>query len=651
MYTSPNMKLQVPVIGADNDPAWQSEIVYTFNKIDSHTHDGIGAGAKIPFNNINVATPGGSLPIPYMNNVPLGGLKYIELIGQNPLVPAVASTGYGIIEVKSNGDLFYISSVAQVKLSSNVAAALTGTAINGITGPIYQVSGGNLSYTGNANASTSFYQPGYHASVQYLANVFTFSSSTASTSTTSPVANIAAGIHYAIGNSSPSFYIYDLGAASPVSGSGLPPKAGYAAEFVSLGNVPGGSANSYQFGLRSQYASGTSNFAYPLHVFSVNSNFSGASLTSSGVVPHTHVFNAAFTDGRSPAGAAGDASAMHIVNYNSSGAANTPQNYMTYSQYAISGGNGNMIAATAPGEAGFGMQFRYFLQRGSAPVGTGPVSAQLVESARQEFFFVDTTNSNGAYRLQLSASATPTTAMVLSMAASTTGAAVQGVIGAGAARTTYFGGPLPLTAPGFVFNVPLYVTGAITPIGGAAPNLGNSSAPFGALYASNLIPAPGTTITVSGNLTVTGTITGNLASSSFVPSASYTTGSGSNYGLYLNNRVMCTGYLSCTGNAGTTAGFLSISASGGMNVASVVGANNVHNSKNGFFFTITTTNSMTTTNYAIITTVGSVIGPNDAWVVENTQQQGVSQFGFGLYNATGVNTAQNALIYFMVIAF
>jgi hypothetical protein len=651
MYTSPNMKLQVPVIGADNDPAWQSEIVYTFNKIDSHTHDGTSSGVKIPFNSLNLTSPGGFSPLPSMDDNPLVEVKYLSFNYQSSLLP-VASSQTSVLEVNAAGDLYYITPFAQVKLSGSTAVALSGNAVNGITGGIYQLTGGNVSYTANTGASTSYFNPGFNTpSAVYISNIFTFSTTTAQTGPSTPAANIAANTFYAVGNTNPGLFLYDLVAATNVAGDGIgaPRRAGYAIDLVTQGSIP--SNISIQAGFRGHYSrtSLQTHAIQPTYVFAVNSSFSGTALTSSGVVPYQHVFNADFLDARAPVG---DTAGYHFVNFDM-GTNASPNPIMTYTQYSISTTSGTGQPAAAFGDAGYGMMFRYNLQMGGTILGATPSTAHTREVARDEYYWTDPTNLQAAFRLQLSAGSTllATPSFVLGYApgigVAISDPALQGVIGRNAQRSTYFPGPvLTSGAKGFIWAMPLYVASTvfISPTQDNTSAVGQPLARFANVYANAITPA--TSLTITGNVAVSGALTAatGLLAASYIPTAAW--GAGGQFGLYTNNRTVAVGFVTFVG-AGPSAGVT------GMNLATASIVTDSKFGHNGFALTITMNTPAPNTNYAVLTSIAGIFtgGSGDGFAIQRTDIINAQSFVIGIYNLTNTAFPSSGTINIQVIQY
>lgn len=119
---SPNMQLQIPVVGVDTGPAYATFIDASLNIIDSHNHSP-GSGVQITPSGLNINA---SLSIQNQLLINIGGLT---------LLPQNVTPGNSTI-YESGNDLFYVDGAGRnVQITTNGGVAGTPGSISNLTAP------------------------------------------------------------------------------------------------------------------------------------------------------------------------------------------------------------------------------------------------------------------------------------------------------------------------------------------------------------------------------------------------------------------------------------------------------------------------------------------------------------------------------------
>lgn len=166
------VELILPHIGSTRDPEWSVMVLDALQALAEHVHNGEASGSKLLPSSIDFENDGFDF-----NQRPQVNAAYYDVI-QGPL-PA-QTEGHGRLACDNDGNLYYVSPNANVKLATSGAIAYSAAA-KGFVGDDYGVVGGSAMY----NAAS----PGYP-----FASTFYFYTPTVAPSTDPPGAGWRAGI-------------------------------------------------------------------------------------------------------------------------------------------------------------------------------------------------------------------------------------------------------------------------------------------------------------------------------------------------------------------------------------------------------------------------------------------------------------------------
>jgi hypothetical protein len=433
MYTSANMLLQVPQIGADNDPAWQSEIIADLVTIDAHQHGGTD-GAKIPFNNLNFTSA-----TPSMGGAPLTNVGYLNL-AQTSAAPTPASSG--TVWVDTAQALWYRSPVGNILISTSTALQTAATGVNGFFGG-YPASAGAYFTT-----ASGMQLPGPSSRAT---NQFIFSATSAPTPASIGY-GMYAGQYYASYTSTstanatrPAFivmasdYSYSTsGGFYPLVNDGGITTGGVAAELVALPKLSyAGLTSSGIFALQSTVVAtygGTGTVAARQAVvyawftnpyfYGIGPTFGGSTGSTgwdvSGAMPFIHVWNnnpqskGHTFQGPNALGGLGagngpdlDTNYHYTVFHGNQAGLNKPRSAVNYYGALIGGDRGILLPSGTSGVGlGYGLQFNTFLANALFTTGgimTGGTTASSAYSwvVSVQHYATDSSTLAGGFRIGL----------------------------------------------------------------------------------------------------------------------------------------------------------------------------------------------------------------------------------------------------------
>lgn len=306
-------------VGNTPDPDWEANVYAALAAIQTHTHDGINAGALLPPTSIDFSTLGFNF-----NNQPQKNAAYYGM-AQQTVMPTNAA-GFGFMAVDNTGTLYYVSPTANVPIASTSAIAYSSAA-KGFLGD-YGSTGG-AAYYNTANATWP-----------YNSTLYFYASKNTPTDDTGTRAGIGAGF-------------IDLKGPSP-GGAGVyfnntSTGATERAYFGILGVAS--TFNDFGFKVIRAVGSGTEATAFSIRETDLSRTTLAATVAEKSRTYGWHL-NGAVTD------ATATGTYVHSTRGNFPGAGNNVINAYSYTELDCYDGSGNLVA----GATGFGLRHEWLLQ-------------------------------------------------------------------------------------------------------------------------------------------------------------------------------------------------------------------------------------------------------------------------------------------------
>lgn len=497
----------IPTIGSTADPQWESLLNTALTAIQTHTHDGANAGAKVLPAAVDFTSTGFNFGNQAQTNA-----AYYEMTQQSSLPSQTA--GRGRLACDTSGNLYYVSPSANVLLASSTAINYSSAA-KGFVGSNYGSTGGAAFYnTGSASWPWN--------------NAFYLYSATATPSNDTGTRAGLGAAFLEISNTVTTAYtnsvIYRDSSASVTS------------ERFHLG-IQAGSSSRGEFG--TQVYRATNDASLPAAAF-ICREIDQSTTTANSVSPAGRSFG--FHINGAPTAATANSAYVASIRMTAVNSGTNALSDFSYWLLNYQNGAGTVQAPTD----GFGFRHRWALQSPSAPaLGTGVTAcADVVQWATAS-------TQKGKRQILMATAGT----------LNTTNPAFEAIVNSIGGVSVAVGTTANNGATSFAIGMNTAVTGTLNTSGALAVSAGGAGITGNTSVTGTFSVIGGNATSLGGTLAVTGTsaFTGAVTCSGthqatvYTPTSAGTGPVASAGGFYRNIQVLACGTVDTAGNVGSGA--------------------------------------------------------------------------------------------------